>query len=81
MSEFPRGWIKDFGDLVRLVKDENFRKFLSHPKVQKLMNDPEFKQVVEEKNVFKLMAHREFNDLLQDPEIRFELEGMHRKFQ
>ena len=81
---FPESFGKlfqNFGDLVKLTKDEGFRKFLSNPKVQSLMNDPEFKCAVQEKNVFKLMANREFSELLQDPEVRSALEGMRAKFE
>ncbi|MBI4357874.1 MAG: hypothetical protein HY584_01120 [Candidatus Omnitrophica bacterium] len=81
---FPESFgrlLGNFGDLVQLAKDENFRKFLSHPKVQSLMNDPEFKRAVEEKNVFKLMANPEFRELVEDPEVRSALEGMRAKYE
>ena len=73
--------LKNLEELMRLAKDENFRKFLEHPKVQDLMKDESFKRAVQEKNLFKLMSHREFQELLKDPEIRSALEGMKKSAQ
>ena len=71
---------QNFGDLFKLAQDESFQKFFTNPKVQAAMQNQEFKKAVEEKNVFKLMANQEFSDLFKDPEVRFALEGMHKKF-
>ena len=71
---------QNMNDLIKLAKDEDFQKFLKHPKVQILMRNPEFQQGVKEKNVFKLMANPEFSEILKDPEIKSALEGMRNKF-
>ncbi len=81
--EIPGSFGKPFGDfnnLLKLAKDENFKKFLAHPKVQTLMRNEEFKRAVQEKDVFKLMGNQEFRELLQDPEIRSALDEMNKKF-
>ena len=76
MSEFFQNW----NELSKLAQDEDFRKFIAHPKVQGLMKNDGFKQAVQEKNVFKLIANPEFNELLRDPEVRVVLEGMGKKY-
>ena len=70
------GFYENFGDFVKLAKNEHFQKFLSHPKVQTLMSDEEFRKAIQEKNVFKLLSHSEFNELLRDSEVRSALQGM-----
>lgn len=74
------GLFRNFDDLLKFSRNENFRKFLTDPRVQSLMANQEFKKAVQEKNVFKLMTNPEFTELLKDPEIRAALEGLHRKF-
>ena len=71
---------RNFNDLVKLSKEENFRKFLVDSRVRSLMANQEFKKSVQEKNIFKLMTHSEFTELLKDPEVRSLLEGMHKNF-
>jgi len=70
---------QNFDDLVTLSKDENFRKFLSNPKVQALMQDESFRQAVQEKNVFKLISNKDFTQLLQESEVRIVLEDIAKK--
>ncbi len=70
----------NLNDLIKIAKDEHFRKFLSHPKVQTLMKDPEFEKAVKEKNMLKLMSHPEFLSVMKDPEITIALEQMRQKF-
>lgn len=54
----------------RLMKDENVKALLSHPKVQEVFQDPEFQKIVMEKNLFKIGSHPKFAVLMQDPEVR-----------
>ena len=75
------GFFSNFNDLVKIAQDQDFQKFLSHPKVQVLMKDPQFQKAVQEKNVFKLTAHPEFSELMKDPEIRSALEKLGQKYQ
>lgn len=76
---FPNPF-SNLNDLINIAKDENFRKFLSHPKVQALMKDPEFEKAVKEKNMMKLMSNPEFMSVMKDPELRTALEQMQQKF-
>ena len=74
------GFFSNFNDLVKLAQDQDFQKFLAHPKVQVLMKDPEFQKAVKEKDVFKLTSHPEFSELMKDPEIRSALEKLGQKY-
>ena len=71
---------RNFGDLVKLAKDEDFQRFFANQKVQTLMKNEEFKRAVEEKDFLKLAANPEFTELLKDPEVGLALEGMKGKF-
>lgn len=79
-SESSGGFFGNFNDLLKLAKDENFKKFLNNRKIQALMKNKDFKCAVQEKNMFKLMANQEFVALLKDPEIQAALEGMNQEF-
>lgn len=70
----------NLNDLIKIAQDEHFRKFLSHPKVQALMKDPEFEKAVKEKNMLKLASNPEFLNVMKDPEITAALEQMQLKF-
>ncbi len=58
-----------FQMMQRLMQDENFRTFISHPKVQELFKDPEFKEVASARDFSKIMAHPKFTELMKDPEL------------
>ena len=70
----------DFGEIIKLARDENFRRFLTNPKVQELMKEDEFKQAVQEKNMFKLMSNGRFMEVMKDPEIRSALEALNKGY-
>ena len=53
----------------KLMKDENFKAFISHPKVQALFQDPEFKEVAKTKDFSKIAVHPKFASLTRDPEV------------
>jgi hypothetical protein len=53
----------------RLMKDEPFRAFLSHPKVQELMKDPEFQEIIKTQDRLRLLKHPRFVSLQADPEV------------
>ncbi len=53
----------------KLMKDENFRAFVSHPKVQTLFRDPEFKDVAKSRDFAKIAMHPKFVQLAQDPDV------------
>jgi hypothetical protein len=68
------GKVNDFMKQVqlmqKLMKDENFKKFVSHPKIQGLMTDPEFQKAMQAQNPQDLMNHPKMNALKDDPEVR-----------
>ncbi|HXV27658.1 MAG TPA: hypothetical protein VD913_01700 [bacterium] len=53
----------------KLMKDENFKAFMSHPKVQEVFRDPEFQEILKSKDSGKIMAHPKLAALMQDPEV------------
>ncbi len=55
--------------MQKLMKDENFKAFISHPKVQQLFQDPEFKEVAKGRDFSKIVAHPKFMAMAKDPEV------------
>ena len=55
--------------LQELMKDENFRALISHPKVREVFMDSEFQKLVKENNLAKVMSHPKFAYLMNDPEV------------
>ena len=55
--------------MQHLMKDENFRNFVSHPKVREVMKDPELQSHMKSQNFSSLMSHPKFSSLMRDPEI------------
>ncbi len=55
--------------MQKMMKDENFRTFISHPKVQELFRDPEFKEIAKSRDFSKIAAHPKFMALAKDPEL------------
>jgi hypothetical protein len=58
-----------FQMLQRLMQDEHFKAFVSHPKTQELFRDPEFKEVAKTRDLPKILAHPKFAPLMKDPEL------------
>ena len=58
-----------FQMMQRLMQDENFKAFISNPKVQELFKDPEFKEVAQSRDFQKIMTHPRFAELMRDPEL------------
>ena len=52
-----------------LMKNEDFKALISHPKVQEVFMDPEFQKIVMEKDLAKVMTHPKFAFLMNDPEV------------
>ena len=42
--------------IMRLMKDAHFKALISHPKVQTLLNDPEFQQVIRSQDLAKITS-------------------------
>lgn len=53
----------------KLMQDENFKAFVSHPKVQELFRDPEFKDVAKSRDFAKISSHPKFLEMARDPEL------------
>ena len=55
--------------MQRLMKDEPFRAFINHPKVQHAFKDPEFQQIIQAKDMTKLSSSPKLAELMRDPEV------------
>ncbi len=55
--------------MQRLMKDEHFKAFISHPKVQALFKDPEFQELIKKQDMGKLQGHPKLMALMRDPEV------------
>ena len=53
----------------KLMADENFRAFMTHPKIQELLKDPEFQEALKKQDTSKLFSHPKFASLRNDPEL------------
>ena len=69
MFDKMNGMMGQFQMMQKLMQDENFKAFITHPKVQELFKDAEFKEVAKEKDFAKIMAHPKFAALMKDPEL------------
>ena len=69
MFEKLQGMAKQMQMLQRLLKDENMRTLMSHPKVQTLFTDPEFQTVLKTQDPAKIMSFARLQTLMQDPEV------------
>ena len=55
--------------MQKMMKDENFKAFISHPKVQQLFRDVEFKEVAKSRDFSRIATHPKFIALSKDPEL------------
>ncbi|PIQ82612.1 MAG: hypothetical protein COV76_02730 [Candidatus Omnitrophica bacterium CG11_big_fil_rev_8_21_14_0_20_64_10] len=56
--------------IQKLMKDPGARELLSHPKVVKVLQDPEVQKAVKAENTGALIGHPKMMALMQDPELR-----------
>lgn len=70
MFSFGKGLTQQIQLMQKLMKDENFRKFMMHPKVQELFKDPEFMEAMKNKDAAKLMGNPKIREFQADPELR-----------
>ena len=61
--------VGQFQMMQKLMQDENFKTFISHPKIQELFKDAEFKAVAKTQDFAKIMAYPKFAQLMKDPEV------------
>lgn len=64
-----KGMTDQFKMMQKLMQDENFRAFISHPKVREVFMDPEFQTIMKSKDAQKMMTHPKFSSLMRDPEV------------
>ena len=55
--------------MQKLMQDENFKAFVSHPKVQELFRDSEFKEIAKTRDFTKIVSHPKFMEMARDPEV------------
>ncbi len=80
MFDKMKNMANQFQLFQELMKDDNFKAFVSHPKVRGVFMEPEFQQIVRERNMSKMMAHPKFAELMRDPEVAqlmMKLKGSH----
>lgn len=56
--------------MQKLMKDENFKALMAHPKTQELMRDPEFIELMKTKDFQKAASNPRLAALKDDPELR-----------
>ena len=69
MFEKMQGLMGQFQLMQRLMADDNFKAFISHPKVQKAFKDPEFKEIAESQDFSKILSNPKLAALMRDPEL------------
>ncbi len=69
MFDKAKDMMKQMQLMQRLMKDENFKAFISHPKVQALFKDPEFQELIKKQDMGKLQGHPKLMALMRDPEV------------
>ncbi len=61
--------MKQMQMIQKLMKDDNFKALISHPKVQALLKDPEFQAVMKSQDTAKIGTHPKLASLMRDPEV------------
>ena len=56
--------------VTKMMKNENFRALMSHPKVQEVFKDPAVQAAAKGKDPVSMMNHPKMLALMNDPEIR-----------
>lgn len=69
MFEQFKGMGQQFQMIQKLMQDQNFKAFISHPKVQELFKDDDFKEIAKTKDFARILAHPKFALLMRDPEL------------
>jgi hypothetical protein len=55
--------------MQKLMKDENFKALIAHPKMQELLRDPEFLELMKTKDFQKASSNPKIAALKNDPEL------------
>jgi len=69
MLEKMKGMASQFQMMQKLMVDENFKAFISHPKVQEIFKDSEFKEIAKSQDFSKILSNPKFAALMRDPEL------------
>ena len=65
-----KGMMQQMQMMQKLMKDENFKAFIGHPKVQTLLRDPEFQELIKKQDFMKLGTHPKLAAMMNDPEVK-----------
>ena len=55
--------------IQKLMKDENFKALIAHPRMQELMKDPDFLELMKTKDFQKAASNPKLAGLKNDPEL------------
>ena len=55
--------------MQKLMKDENFKALISHPKVQAMLQDKDVQEAVKSGDAAKMIGHPKLMALMRDPEL------------
>lgn len=55
--------------MQKMMSDPDFRAFISHPKVQAVFQDPEFKETAKSRDFATILGNPKFAALMKDPEV------------
>ena len=69
MFDKLKGAVNQLQLLQRLMKDEQFKTLMAHPKIQAVLMDQEFQKLVKARDTAKIAAYPKFAALLRDPEV------------
>ncbi len=69
MFDGMKDMMGQFQMMQKLMADDNFKAFISHPKVQEIFKDPEFKEVAKSKDFTKILSDPKFAALMRDPAL------------
>ena len=62
-------FMKQMQLMQKLMQDENFKAFMSHPKIQSVFMDPSFQETLKTQNQAQIINHPKLAGLKGDPEV------------
>ncbi|MSR78375.1 MAG: hypothetical protein EXS63_09175 [Candidatus Omnitrophica bacterium] len=69
MFDKMNGFMKQMQLMQKLMKDENFKSFMSHPKIQSVFMDPSFQEILKTQDQTQIINHPKLAALKNDPEV------------
>ncbi len=64
-----KNMMDQFKMMQEMMKNEDFRAFISHPKIQSLMKDPEFVESLKKQDFNTVLQNPKFAALRSDQEL------------